>query len=60
MLTWWLPGCNYGNMASPPGKNVYLKIIFFALCKFGHRKLDITKIVTAKSFKLAHLIDDNE
>ena len=28
MLTWWLPGCNHGNMASPPGKNVYLKIIF--------------------------------
>ena len=37
-------------------------ILFFlviALCKFGHRKLDIRKTVTARSFKLAQLIEDN-
>ena len=38
------------------------KIIFIviALCKFGHKKLDISKIVTARSFKLGQFIEDNE
>ena len=35
---------------------VYFLII--ALCKFGHRKLDISKSVTARSFKLGQLIED--
>ena len=31
-----------------------------ALCKFGHRELDILKTITARSFKLGKLIEDNE
>ena len=50
-------------MSRLPGENLKKKNIFFlviALCKFGHRKLDISKIVTARSFKIGQLIDDNE
>ena len=39
------------------------KYIFFELlpfCKFSHRKLDISKKVTARSFKLAQLIENNK
>ena len=35
-------------------------ILFFrvtALCKFVHRKLDISKIITARSFNFGQLID---
>ena len=42
---------------------IKIKIIFFlniALYKFGHRKLDISKTVTARSFKLGQFIEDNE
>ena len=38
-------------------------ILFFgviALCKFGHRKFDISKIIIAMSFKLGQVIVDNE
>ena len=37
--------------------NIFLVI---ALCKFGHRKLDISKTGTARSFKLGEFIEDNE
>ena len=38
------------------------KIIFLviALCNFGHRKLVFSKTVTASSFKLDQLIEDNK
>ena len=38
------------------------KILFLgiALCKFGHRKFDISKTITAVSFKLGQVIVDNE
>ena len=31
-----------------------------ALCKFGHKKLDISKIILARNFKLDQFIEDNE
>ena len=31
-----------------------------ALSKFGHRKFDISKTITAMSFKLGQLVVDNE
>ena len=47
-----------------PGENVKKNIYVFrviALCKFGHRKRDVSKIfTTAMSFKLVQLIEDNE
>ena len=50
-------------MSRLPGENKKKNILFFlviALCKFGHRKLDISKIVTTRSFKIGQLIEDNE
>ena len=50
-------------MSRLSGENKKKNILFFlvfALCKFGHRKLDISKIVTARSFKIGQLIEDNE
>ena len=41
-------------MSRLPGEN------FIALYKYGHRKLDISKTIIAKSFKLGQLIEDNE
>ena len=41
-------------------KIIILCFFVIALCKFGHRKLDISKTVTARSFKLGQLIEDNE
>ena len=34
--------------------------LVIALCNFGHRKLDISKTGTARSFKLGEFIEDNE
>ena len=34
-------------------------LVVIALSKFGHRKLDISKTATARSFKLGQLIEDN-
>ena len=51
-------------MSRLPGENLKKKLFYFfqviALCKFGHRKLDISKTITARSFKLGQLIADNE
>ena len=52
-------------MSRLPGENLKKNHFFFkitALCKFGHRKLDISKTVTvtARNFKLGQLIEDNE
>ena len=41
-------------------KNSCYFFLVIALCKFGHRKLDISKTVTARSFKLGQLMEDNE
>ena len=41
-------------------KKITLFFLVIALCKFGHRKLDISKIVTARSFKIGKFIEDNE
>ena len=43
-------------------KNEKKKVVFLAiaLCKFGHRKFDISKIITAMSFKLGQVIVNNE
>ena len=35
------------------------KEVFSALCNFGHRKRDISITITARSFKLRQLIEDN-
>ena len=44
-----------------PGENEKNKhFLVIALCKFGHRKLDISKTGTARSFKLDEFIEDNE
>ena len=40
--------------------NLSCFFLVIALCKFGQRKRDISKTVTARSFKLAQLIEDNE
>ena len=42
-------------MSRLPGENLKQNQFFLviALCKFGHRKLDISKTFTARSFKLA-------
>ena len=48
-------------MSRWPGE--MFKKIFFALivlCKFEHRKLDISKSITDRSFKLRHLIEYNK
>ena len=47
-------------MSKLPGENLKNHFIFLviALCKFGHRKHDISKTITARSFKLAQLIED--
>ena len=37
-----------------------LVVLVIALCKFGHRKLDISKTISARSFKLGQLIEDDE
>ena len=48
-------------MSRLPGeKNLKIIFLVIALCKFGHRKLDISKMITARSFKLAQLIEDKE
>ena len=50
-------------MSRLPGEIEKKMFYFFgviALCKFGHRKRDISKTVTARSFKLGQLIEDNE
>ena len=42
--------------------NCILVLFIFELlpfCQFGHRKLGISKTITAKSFKLGHLLEDN-
>ena len=42
---------------------IFKKGYFFlviALCKFGHRKFDISKTITAMSFKLGQVIVDND
>ena len=41
-------------------KKVILFILDIALCKFGHRKLDMSKTITARRFKLGQLIEDNK
>ena len=38
--------------------NNFCRVI--ALCKMGHRKFEISKTITARSFKLGQLIEDNE
>ena len=49
-------------MSRLPGENLKKNLFFLviALCQFGHRKLDIAKTVTARSFLLGQLIEDNE
>ena len=49
-------------MSGLPGENKKKSFYFLvnALCKYRHRKLDISNIVTARSFKLGQLIEDNE
>ena len=39
-------------MSRLPGEKSLYFFLVIALCKFGHRKLDISKTVTARSFKL--------
>ena len=36
------------------------KVVFLYYCKFGHRKFDISKTITAMGFKLGQVIVDNE
>ena len=50
-------------MSRLPGENKNKIILLFlgiALCKFGHRIVDISITVTARSFKLGQLIKDNK
>ena len=48
-------------MSRSPGEN--LKDLFylfvFALCKFGHKILDVSNTISARSFTLGQLIEDN-
>ena len=49
-ITWW----------KLKKKSYFIFWGVITLCKFGHRKLDILKTITARSFKLGQLIGDNE
>ena len=46
-------------MSRLPGENLKNHFLVIALCKFGSRKLDILKTVTARSFKLSQFIEDS-
>ena len=41
-------------------KKTFFIFLVIALCKFGHRKLDFSKTVTDRRFKLGQLIENNE
>ena len=44
-----------------PGENLRKRFfLVFAFYKFGHRKLDISNTITARSFKPIQLIEDNK
>ena len=40
-------------------KKSFFSFWAIALCKFPQKKIDISKIITARSFKLGQLIEDN-
>ena len=67
-LRCWRNGIYILWLTSSPCKRIWVSdpgplgplVLRVALCKFGHRKLVISKTITDRSLKLGKLVEENE